>query len=155
VADVIATFEDAGRWGLILAAAALALFIAVKAWQRFAFNRQLRMPRVSVDELQALVRGGSQPLLLDVRLAASHAEGHIPGARWLDSKAVPQSLAQLPQADEVIVYCACPNDASAVMVAKQLRGHGYRRVRPLRGGIDAWVAAGQPLEVPGAERGDR
>jgi 3-mercaptopyruvate sulfurtransferase SseA len=28
-----------------------------------------------------------------------------------------------------------------------LRTLGHRRVRPLRGGIDAWVAAGQPLEV--------
>jgi len=155
VADVIATLEDAGRWGLILAAAALLLFVAGKAWQRFAFIRQLRMPRASVDELLALLRGGSPPLLLDVRLAASHAEGHIPGARWLDSKSVPQSLAKLPAADEVIVYCACPNDATAVMVAKQLRGLGFRRVRPLRGGIDAWLAAGQVLDAPRSEASSR
>jgi len=26
---------------------------------------------------------------------------------------------------------------------------GFSRVRPLKGGIDAWVASGLPLEIPG------
>ena len=30
----------------------------------------------------------------------------------------------------------------AVKVAKALVQHGFRRVRPLHGGIDAWIAAG-------------
>eukprot|EP01042_Synura_sphagnicola_P030506 gene30507-39313_t len=47
-----------------------------------------------------------------------------------------------PVDGEVIVYCACPNEASAAMVAKQLMRRGYRRVRPLSGGIDAWIEAG-------------
>jgi CheY-like chemotaxis protein len=47
---------------------------------------------------------------------------------------------------EVIVYCACPNDASAVKVAGILRQRGFKRVRPLAGGIDAWTAAGFGLE---------
>lgn len=29
-----------------------------------------------------------------------------------------------------------------------LRKHGITRVRPLSGGIDAWSAAGYPLEYP-------
>jgi len=47
---------------------------------------------------------------------------------------------------EVIVYCACPNEASAARVAKKLMERGYRRVRPLTGGIDAWVAAGYNID---------
>ena len=43
------------------------------------------------------------------------------------------------------MYCACPNEASAVKLAQRLRERGFKRVRPLLGGIDAWVAAG--LEV--------
>jgi len=46
----------------------------------------------------------------------------------------------------VIVYCACPNEASAVKVAKALIEHGFKRVRPLSGGIDAWIAAGYEVE---------
>ena len=48
--------------------------------------------------------------------------------------------------NEVIVYCACPNEASAVKVAQALVKHGFRRVRPLTGGIDAWIAAGNEVE---------
>jgi rhodanese-related sulfurtransferase len=36
-------------------------------------------------------------------------------------------------------------------VAKQLMQKGYRRVRPLHGGIDAWIAAGYSLESVQAE----
>jgi len=47
----------------------------------------------------------------------------------------------------VIVYCACPNEASAALVAKQLMSRGYKKVRPLTGGIDAWIAAGHALDA--------
>ena len=47
---------------------------------------------------------------------------------------------------EVVVYCACPNEASAVKVAEKLRDLGFKRVRPLLGGIDAWIDAGHDVE---------
>jgi rhodanese-related sulfurtransferase len=55
-------------------------------------------------------------------------------------------LLAIEPASEVIVYCACPNEASAVKVAKALMEHGFKRVRPLSGGIDAWIAAGYDVE---------
>lgn len=158
VADVLAVRAQAGRRGLALLLAALAAFIAFKAWQRIQFHRQLLLPRVSVDELRAMLDAGQRPLVLDVRLQSSHDESRIPGALWIDSRAVERGAAHLPAADEVIVYCACPNEASAVLVAKRLLRHGYTRVRALHGGIDAWTAAGYGLEhaavdaAPGAAR---
>jgi rhodanese-related sulfurtransferase len=44
------------------------------------------------------------------------------------------------------VYCACPNEATAVKVAQQLRKIGFKRIRPLHGGIDAWISAGNAVE---------
>jgi rhodanese-related sulfurtransferase len=98
-----------------------------------------------------MLDAGQRPLVLDVRLQSSHAESRIPGALWIDSRAVERGAAQLPAADEVVVYCACPNEASAVLVAKQLLRHGYTRVRALHGGIDAWTAAGYALEHAAAD----
>jgi len=46
---------------------------------------------------------------------------------------------------ELIVYCDCPNDASAAVMAAKLRKEGFRRVRPLAGGIGAWREHGLPL----------
>jgi membrane protein DedA with SNARE-associated domain/rhodanese-related sulfurtransferase len=152
VADVLAVLAQAGRWGLALLLAALAVFIAVKAWQRVQFRRQLQHPRASVEELNTMLSAGQHPLVIDVRLQSSHAESRIPGAVWINSNALEHGPAQLPLADEVIVYCACPNEASAVLVAKRLMQQGYRQVRALHGGIDAWTAAGFALEHdPAAE----
>ena len=47
---------------------------------------------------------------------------------------------------EIVVYCACPNEASAAFAAKHLKQAGFKKIRPLLGGIDAWVQAGQPVE---------
>ena len=54
---------------------------------------------------------------------------------------------ELLTADEVIVYCACPNEASAAAVAKKLMRAGFKRVRPLAGGIEAWVERGYGIET--------
>jgi len=61
-----------------------------------------------------------------------------------------RALTEIPRDQEVVVYCACPNEASAVKVAMLLRDRGIRRVRPLAGGIDAWVAAGLVIESTAA-----
>ena len=58
------------------------------------------------------------------------------------SKTSAPALAQIPAGRNVVVYCACPNDATAVKVAMLLRRRGIRHVRPLAGGFDAWVRAG-------------
>lgn len=154
VDEVVATLEQAGRWGLVALLVALVLYLAVKAVQRHQLIRRLRMARVSVDELAAQLARGERPLVVDVRSASSHAEGHIPGAIWIDARAFDASLRenglQDRVADDVIVYCACPNEASAALVAKQLMRAGFRRVRPLAGGIEAWAQHGHAIEVPPA-----
>jgi rhodanese-related sulfurtransferase len=108
------------------------------------------MARVSAEELSDMLKGEPPPLVIDVRSAGSREAGMIPGSRWIEVHAPDEELRSLPVADEVIIYCACPNEASAAAVAKRLMNAGFRRVRPLKGGIDAWVASGLPLEVTAA-----
>ena len=151
VTDVLEAFAQAGRWGLAAVAGGLALFIAVKAVQRHQFIRSLRMARVSVQELNELLTGEARPLIVDVRSLARQREGRIPGAVWIDSHAFDESLRAQGLGthahQEVIVYCDCPNEASAAVIAKKLMRAGFKRVRPLGGGIDAWVAKGYVVEV--------
>jgi len=149
--EILAVFSQAGRWGLIALIVALALFIAVKALQRYQLIRSLRMSRVSVDELNDLLGRHEPPLIVDVRSRSSQKRGRIPGAVWIDSHAFDESLRSCGLNDrvgqDVIVYCDCPNEASAAAVAKKLMRVGFKRVRPLGGGIDAWVAKGYGVEV--------
>lgn len=101
-----------------------------------------------MDELYAMMGRGEKLVILDVR-SKTHRDLHglrIPGALPFDLDAIDHVASGISPDHEVIVYCACPNDASAVNVAGILRRRGFKRVRPLAGGIDAWTAAGLGLE---------
>jgi membrane protein DedA with SNARE-associated domain/rhodanese-related sulfurtransferase len=151
VNEVLEVFGQAGRWGALTLLTALALYVGIKAMQRRRLIQTLRMARVSVDELYAMITRDQRPLIVDVRSRASRQEGRIPGAVWIDSHSLDASLESQTLRDsnaaEVIVYCACPNEASAAMVAKKLMRAGFKRVRPLAGGIEAWVARGDRVET--------
>jgi membrane protein DedA with SNARE-associated domain/rhodanese-related sulfurtransferase len=122
----------------------LVCYIAYKWWERRRFYRMLRMARISVADLYALINGGAAPVIIDVRsITARELEPRwIPGALHVPLPDVARHLKELPRDREIILYCTCPSEASAARVAKILMNHGFKRVRPLYGGLDAWVAAG-------------
>ena len=66
----------------------------------------------------------------------------IPGAIHVPLEDVGRHLGHLPRDRDIILYCTCPSEASAARVAKMLINHGFKKVRPLYGGLDAWIAAG-------------
>lgn len=143
VEALLVTLEQLGHFALILLIVAVAAFVAFKWWQRRRFQMQIRMARISTDELRTLLQSAPGPVVLDVRSAESRAQsGWIPGSIHVRDV----SELQLHPQDEVIVYCDCPNDASAATVAKRLKERGFRHVRPLSGGIDAWRAQGLPVD---------
>ncbi|HSI57037.1 MAG TPA: DedA family protein/thiosulfate sulfurtransferase GlpE [Ideonella sp.] len=150
VEDVLAVLEQMGRWGLLLLAVLLAAFVATKAWRRYQFRAQLRMDRISVESLAQMFERGETPVVVDVRSPFGHSEGRIPGAILVNNDDWPAALAAPSDDAVVVVYCACPNEASAAVVAKKLMQRGFKKVRPLKGGIDAWRAAGLTLERDGS-----
>ena len=145
VAQILVRLNELGQLGLLLIV--VALFVAAKWWQRYQFSRDLRMARISVEELQQLLTGAAPPVILDVRNPDGLDErGRIPGAITVSDASLAEHLDTLPLRGEVVVYCACPNEASAARLAKLLMRRGYSRVRPLAGGIDAWLDAGYAVE---------
>jgi membrane protein DedA with SNARE-associated domain/rhodanese-related sulfurtransferase len=144
--DLLAILENLGKWGVALVALAFAIYLAKKWYQRHSFLRDLRMARISVEELGELLKQEKPPTIIDVRSDVSRQGGKIPGALVMSGEDL-SALAINPDAGtEVIVYCACPNEASAARIAKKLMQRGYTRVRPLSGGIDAWLAAGYAID---------
>jgi len=147
VDQIVSVLEELGRIGLVLIAGGLVAFLLSKWWQRKRLLQELRGARITVPELQRLMVDGFRPAIIDVRPRASRArDGTIPGAlAWpLES---PQIGAAGPdQALDIVVYCACPNEVSAARVARELKNAGFRNVRPLLGGIEAWIGAGLPVE---------
>jgi membrane protein DedA with SNARE-associated domain/rhodanese-related sulfurtransferase len=126
----------------------LAAYIGYKWWERRRFYRMLRMARISVADLYELIQAGASPVIIDVRsVTARELEPRwIPGALHVPLQNVAHQLKELPRDRDIILYCTCPSEASAARVAKILMNHGFKRVRPLHGGLDAWVAAGYAVE---------
>jgi len=106
------------------------------------------MSRIGVDELYRLMDAGAVPVIVDVRSPTELAlqPRRIPGAVHVPLHAIGQHARNLPRDREVVLYCTCPNEVSAAEAAKLLIDAGFKRVRPLYGGLDAWIAAGYTVE---------
>ncbi len=143
VLDAMARTGAAALVALLLALAAL---VAWRYWRRRRFRREVALPRIGVDELRALIRDGHAPLIVDVRspMSVQVDARRIPGALSLHLDEIGDRAASLPRDREIVLYCNCPNEASAARAARLLAEHGHTRARPLAGGLDAWVASGEP-----------
>jgi membrane protein DedA with SNARE-associated domain/rhodanese-related sulfurtransferase len=146
VHEALRGLSNLGAVGLAVVAVALAIYLAIRWWRRQAFIRQLRMDRISVPELLVLIDSGDAPLILDVRPQTVRlSEGTIPGA--LGAHAADDFQASsYPLDREIVIYCSCPNEASAAVAANHLKRAGFRKIRPLLGGTQAWTDSGRPLE---------
>jgi membrane protein DedA with SNARE-associated domain/rhodanese-related sulfurtransferase len=146
---VMATLVQLGEYGVAIVIAGFAVYLALRWIERQAFIRRLRMDRISVDELAELIDSGETPVIFDVRSSEARLrDGIIPGAVAAHHTDIEAVLSQYPRDVEVVIYCACPNEATAATAARHLKRAGYRKIRPLLGGIDAWAQAGRPVETP-------
>jgi membrane protein DedA with SNARE-associated domain len=96
-----------GAWALVLLAAALAVFVAVKWWRRRRFFDALRAARISVEELHRLMDEGRSPIVFDVRSSAALKADprRVPGAEMFSIAEVDEKVAALPRDREIILYC--------------------------------------------------
>ena len=108
---------------------------------------------VAPDELKARLSGDAPPAIIDVRSTETYvgSDGKIKGALHVRLRRLRARLAQSPLKDlardrEVVTYCACPNDEASVRAAQLLSAAGFKRVRVLKGGWQAWLAARGPVE---------
>ena len=133
-------------------AVVIGLYIGVKAFQRWRLARFVSAAAISIDELRTALDAESRPFVVDVgsRLA-QQSRPHIPGAALLDLDAIAK-LDDFPGDRDIVLYCACPNEASARRAAQILLNRGFKRARPLLGGLDGWISAGHPVEHGSAVR---
>ena len=144
VTELLAKLEDWGGVALLIVGALVAAYIALKWWERQRFYKTVRMARITVEELRSLMQGQPTPLVVDLRGPAERlSDGRaIPGAHAISFAEIERRVADFPKDREIVFYCNCPNEASAATAAKALHDLGYARVRPLLGGLDAWIEAG-------------
>ena len=143
---VLAWMTDHAVLALIAVVGALASYIGFKAFERYRLGRYVDAARITIDELRELLSGEPRPFVVDVGSRLAHqSRPHIPGARMLDLDAISRAQ-DFPIDQDIILYCACPNEESARRAAQILLGKGLKRVRPLMGGLNAWIEAGHAVE---------
>ena len=148
ISQLIGRLQELGGIAIAVIGVLLGGYVAGRWWQRRRFYNRLRMARITVDELHRLIAEGRQPVIVDLRTSFVRDQDSrfIPNALVMDFAEVDQWLDQVPTGRELIFYCTCPNEAGAARVARKLMDLGYTHVRPLLGGLDAWIAAGYPVE---------
>jgi glyoxylase-like metal-dependent hydrolase (beta-lactamase superfamily II)/rhodanese-related sulfurtransferase len=106
-----------------------------------------RVPFMSLTELRSHVAAGTPGLLiLDVREREAFELAHIPGARLLPRGQLELRVnAELPDPTQrILAYCELGQIST--FAAATLRNMGYQRAVALDGGMQAWRAAGFPVE---------
>jgi membrane protein DedA with SNARE-associated domain len=96
-----------GGWLLVLVLAALAAYIAKKFIARQRFLRDLRISRITVDELKEKLDSGEELVIVDLRHSMDFEADPetIPGAFRMDAKELEEKNDRLPRDREVILYC--------------------------------------------------
>jgi membrane protein DedA with SNARE-associated domain/rhodanese-related sulfurtransferase len=156
--QIINALTGLGHGALGVVAGLAALYIAFKYFQRQRLLSELRMARITVDELFQKQEAGENPFVLDLRspLELEQDPLLIRGAFHMSMDEVRLRHQVIPRDREVVLYCSCPNEVSSARVALQLHRNGISRVRPLLGGIDVWRDRNYPMElrVIGAARAE-
>lgn len=104
---VAARLASLGGWLLVLIVASLAGYIGSKFVARQRFLRELRIARITVDELKQKLDAGEQITIVDLRHSMDfEAEPEvIPGALHMEAKELEEKSDRLPRNGEVVLYC--------------------------------------------------
>ena len=104
--------------------------------------------RISIHDLKARLDNGSKVLVLDVRSAESWKASatKIKGAMHVSREEVEKKMSEWKKTQEFIAYCACSDDATSLQVVETMKKAGFKKVKALWGGWDAWGQAGYVTE---------
>ena len=100
---------------------------------------------ISAHELKALLKGSKPLKLIDVREPHEYEICHIEGAQLIPSSEFVQRIGELDSADEMILYCH--KGIRSHNALELLKSAGFKKIKSLKGGVDAWAEAVDP-EMP-------
>jgi glyoxylase-like metal-dependent hydrolase (beta-lactamase superfamily II)/rhodanese-related sulfurtransferase len=105
-----------------------------------------QLSQLGVNELDAALRVGDAPRLLDVRTASEFESSHIEGARHIPLPSLPRRAGELSRQAPLAVICGSGYRSS--IAASLLRAHGFNRVQNVMGGMGAYLETQTPNWEP-------
>jgi membrane protein DedA with SNARE-associated domain/rhodanese-related sulfurtransferase len=136
-----------GEWLVVLLLAAFAGYVGWKFYHRRKFLRNLRISRITPEELKLKIDSGEDVIIVDLRHALDfEAQPEtIPGSIHMDAAELEEAYEVIPRDREIVLFCACPNEVTAARLALLLRSKGITRIRPLAEGYEGWRSRGFPM----------
>ena len=121
--------------------------LASRVLKQRAFLQQLRGSKIEPEELKAMLDQGQEVHIIDLRHPLDYLPDPrmLPGAELLTPETLVARSESIPRDRDIVLYCTCPSDATSARMALRLRKLGIYRVRPLRGGFEAWKKLSYPL----------
>ncbi len=95
------------------------------------------MREISAQDLDARIKAGDSPVLLDVREPWERNLCALPNSLHAPMQQIPTTINDLDPEREVVVYCH--TGVRSFHVGKFLEHNGFKNVVNLRGGIEAWA----------------
>lgn len=138
------TFGTVLGW-LIALAVLMWIGVRINEWRKVRTGEPVTM--ISPSEIP------ENAAILDVR---SHGyydpkSQRIKGSTRFEPNAITCQIASVPADKEIILYCTCVKEATALCVARAMQSKGFKP-KVLLGGLKAWQKAGLPTEfVPDSE----
>jgi rhodanese-related sulfurtransferase len=106
------------------------------------FGRGSGTPGVTTDEARRRQAEGA--LVVDVRERDEWRAGHIAGASLIPLGDLGRRARELPQDRDLLIVCRSGNRSARATAL--LHGLGFARAVNVAGGMNAWTAAGLPVQ---------
>jgi membrane protein DedA with SNARE-associated domain len=108
LAEAAVLADRLGVWAIAIVAGAFGFYLGVKVTRRQLFLRQLRIARISPEELKAKLTAREPVFIVDLRheLDVQADPMMIQGAVHMTPAALEQSHAAIPRDREVVLYCS-------------------------------------------------
>lgn len=138
-----------GRFSGALLLLGIIGFFVGRLYRRRMVLRRLVASRLEPEELKRQLDSGEQVYIVDLRhpLELLPDPFTLPGALHVSPEDLAARIHEIPRDRDIILYCTCPNEATAATTAMKLHKMGIERIRPLRGGYDEWKRLGFPLDA--------
>lgn len=92
---------------------------------------------ITVQELKERMSNGKPVTLIDVRESNEWQICHIEGAKLLPLSELAQRVHELDTSDEILLHCKM--GGRSMKALKFLQELGFRKLKNVKGGIDAWA----------------
>ncbi|MFO7943750.1 MAG: molybdopterin-synthase adenylyltransferase MoeB [Anaerolineales bacterium] len=92
---------------------------------------------ITASQLEEKLKNGEDIKLIDVREPHEQDISNIEGSELIPMGEVASQLSELDTADEIVLYCKSGTRSTRVL--EILASAGFRKVKNLKGGINAWA----------------